>query len=78
MSELVQGALKSVDVDEIKNVRKTEKNAFTRCENRLIKILVTESDKVTFKLAEIQYDEVVEVFARYEASTFKPSLIGSV
>ena len=49
MSELVQEALKSEDVEKLKNVRKVEKNAFTRFENRLKKLLVTESDKATFK-----------------------------
>ena len=67
MSELVQEALKSEDVEKLKNVRKVEKNAFTRFENRLKKLLVTESDKVTFKLEEINYEEVVDAFARYEA-----------
>ena len=68
MSELVQEALKSEDVEKLKNVRKVEKNAFTRFENRLKKLLVTESDKVTFKLEEINYEEVVDSFARYEAA----------
>ena len=68
MSELVQEALKSEDVEKLKNVRKVEKNAFTRFENRLKKLLVTESDKVTFKLEEINYEEVVDLFARYEAA----------
>ena len=35
-------------------------NILTNTENRLKKLLVTESDKVTFKLEEINYEEAVD------------------
>ena len=72
MSELVQEALKSEDVEKLKNVRIVEKNAFTRFDNRLKKLLVTESDKVTFKLEEINYEEVVDAFGSVLFKDFGP------
>lgn len=66
MSEVVKAALSSVDVQEVKNVRKVEKSAFTRCETRLKSLLVTEADGFTYKLGVIRFDEIVEIFAKYE------------